>query len=145
MREDLLSLASDIVDQARKLGADEVDAYVTSSAETSARVRMSEVERIIDATSHAASVRVIKEKRTAVCSTVDLTPKAISAMVAQALELAEIAEEMLGVARGSRSVGQGLFEAVLDRPERDFQLNRPSSPRGPGQVALYVLYPKATN
>ncbi len=92
MREDLLSLASDIVDQARKLGADEVDAYVTSSAETSARVRMSEVERIVDATSHAASVRVIKEKRTAVCSTVDLTPKAISAMVEQALELAGIAE-----------------------------------------------------
>ena len=92
MREDLLSLASDIVAQARKLGADEVDAYVTSSAETSARVRLSKVERIIDATSHAASVRVIKEKRTAVCSTVDLTPKALSAMVVQALELAEIAE-----------------------------------------------------
>ena len=81
MREDLLSLASEIVDRARKLGADEVDAYVTSSAETSARVRKSEVERIIDATSHAASVRVIKEKRTAVCSTVDLTPKALAAMV----------------------------------------------------------------
>ncbi|MCI0889830.1 MAG: TldD/PmbA family protein [Chloroflexi bacterium] len=92
MREDLLSIASDIVEQARKLGADEVDAYVASSAETSARVRMAKVERIIDATSHAASVRVIKDKRTAVCSTVDLTPKALSALVQQALELATIAE-----------------------------------------------------
>ena len=46
-------------------------------------------ERIVDATSHAASVRVIKEKRTAVCSTVDLTPKALSAMVEQALETLE--------------------------------------------------------
>ena len=92
MREDLLSIASDIVGQARKLGADEVDVYVASSAETSARVRMAKVERIIDATSHAASVRVIKDKRTAVCSTVDLTPKALSALVRQALELATIAE-----------------------------------------------------
>ena len=92
MREDLLSIASDIVEQARKLGADEVDAYVASSAETSARVRMAKVERIIDATSHAASVRVIKDKRTAVCSTVDLTPKALSALVGQAPELATIAE-----------------------------------------------------
>ncbi len=92
MQEDLLSIASNLVDQARKLGADEADAYVVSSSETSARVRMSEVERIIDATSHAASVRVIRGKRTAICSTVDLTPKALASMVKQALELADVAE-----------------------------------------------------
>ena len=67
MQEDLLSIATDIVAQARKLGAEEADAYVASTAETSARVRLAEVERIIDATSRAASVRVIKGKRTAVC------------------------------------------------------------------------------
>jgi len=92
MKEDLLSIASDIVDQAHKRGVDEVDAFVTSVAETSARVRLSEVERIIDATSNAASVRVINGKRTAVCSTVDLTPRALTEMVEQAIELASIAE-----------------------------------------------------
>lgn len=92
MKEDLLSIAGNIVEEARSRGVDEVDAYVTSLAETSARVRLQNVERIIDATSNAASMRVIHGKRTAVCSTVDLTPKALAAMVEQAIELAGIAE-----------------------------------------------------
>ena len=92
MQEDLLAIASDIVDRARKLGADEADAFVTSSTESSVRVRLGEVERIIDAGSHAVSIRVIKDKRTAVCSTADMTPKALDEMVQDAVELAKISE-----------------------------------------------------
>ena len=39
MNEDPLSLASDIIDKARRLGADEVDAYVVNSTESSVQVR----------------------------------------------------------------------------------------------------------
>ncbi len=92
MQEDLLSIASDIVDRARRLGADEADALVVSSTESSVQVRRGEVERIVDAGSHAASVRVIKEKRTALCSTADLTAKALDEMVRSAVELAKISE-----------------------------------------------------
>ena len=92
MQEDLLAIASDIVERARKHGADEADAYVTSSTESSVKVRKGEVERIIDAGSHAASVRVITEKRTAVCSTAEITPKALDQLVRDALELAKISE-----------------------------------------------------
>ena len=60
MNEDTLSLASDIVDKARRLGADEVDAYVVSSTESSVQVRKAAVERVIDAGSHAVGIRVIK-------------------------------------------------------------------------------------
>ncbi len=92
MNEDTLSLASDIVDKARRLGADEVDAYVVSSTETSVQVRRGAVERVIDAGSNAVGIRVIKDKRTAVCSTSDLTPQALDRLVQETVELASISE-----------------------------------------------------
>lgn len=92
MNEDLRSIASDIVEKARALGADEADAYVRSGVESSVTVRMGETEKLIEAGSHSVSIRVIKEKRTAVCNTSDLTPKALDAMVRTAVELAKISE-----------------------------------------------------
>jgi PmbA protein len=92
MNENPLSLASDIVDKARRLGADEVDAYVVSSTESSVQVRRGAVERVVDAGSHAVGLRVIKDKRTAICSTADLTPQAIDELVRDAVELASISE-----------------------------------------------------
>jgi PmbA protein len=92
MNEDTLTLASDIVDKARRLGADEVDAYVVSSTESSVQVRRGETERVVEAGSHAVGIRVIKDKRTAICSTSDLTPAALDAMLREAVELASISE-----------------------------------------------------
>lgn len=92
MNEDILSLASDVVERARRLGADEVDAYVVSSTESSVQVRRGAVERIVDAGSHAVGIRVIKGKRTAICSTADLTPQALDQLVRDAIELASISE-----------------------------------------------------
>jgi len=92
MNEDLRSLASDIVEKARARGADEADAYVRSGLETTVGVRKGEIEKLIDAGSRSVSIRVIKDKRTAVCNTSDLTPKAIEAMVETAVDLAKISE-----------------------------------------------------
>ncbi len=92
MQEDLLAIAADIVERARRFGADQADAYVASSTESSVKVRKTKVERILDAGSNAASIRVIKDQRTAVCSTSDLTPKALDALVREAVELAKVSE-----------------------------------------------------
>lgn len=92
MNEDLLSIASDLVERARRQGADQADAVVVSSVESSAQVRKGRVERIVDAGSHAAGVRVIRDRRTALCSTADMTPRALDEMVRQAVELAAISE-----------------------------------------------------
>ncbi|HWC30393.1 MAG TPA: TldD/PmbA family protein, partial [Dehalococcoidia bacterium] len=92
MNEDTLALAGDIVERARRLGADEVDAYVISSTESSVQVRRGETERVVEAGSHALGIRVIKDKRTAICSTSDLTPAAIDQMVRETVELASISE-----------------------------------------------------
>jgi PmbA protein len=92
MNEDLRSVASDIVDKARALGADEADVYVRSGVESSVSVRMGELEKLIEAGSRSVSIRVIKDKRTAVCNTSDLTPRALDELVRTAVELAKISE-----------------------------------------------------
>ncbi len=92
MNEDLQSIASDIVEKARALGADEADAYLRSGIESTVSVRKGEIEKLIDAGSRSVSIRVIKDKRTAVCSTSDLTPRALDEMVRTAVDLAKISE-----------------------------------------------------
>lgn len=90
--EDLRSIASDIVERARALGADEADAYLLSGVESTVTVRKGEVEKLFEAGSRAVSVRVIRDKRTAVCNTSDFTPKALDETVRTAVELARISE-----------------------------------------------------
>ncbi len=92
MNEDLRSIASDIVERARQLGADEADAYISSGVESTVSVRKQEIEKLFEAGSRSVSIRVIKQKRTAVCNTSDLTPKALDEMVRTAVELASISE-----------------------------------------------------
>jgi PmbA protein len=92
MNEDLLSIASDIVERARSLGADEADAYLLSGIESTVTVRKGEVEKLFEAGSRTVSIRVIKDKRTAVCNTSDFTPRALDEMVRTAVDLARISE-----------------------------------------------------
>ena len=92
MKEDLRSVAAAIVEKARALGADEADAYVVSGLESTVSVRRGQVEKLIEAGSRSVSIRVIKDKRTAVCNTTDITPRALDEMVRTAVELAKISE-----------------------------------------------------
>jgi PmbA protein len=121
VNEDPLSLASDIVDKARRLGADEADAYVVASTESSVQVRRGAVERVIDAGSHAVGLRVIKDRRTAICSTADLTPQAVDQLVRDAVDLATISEpdeyaglpEHAELAFGSHP-GLGMYDEAIE-------------------------------
>src|SRR5687767_139434 len=148
MREDLLGLASDIVEKARRAGADEVDAFVVSSTESSVQVRRGAVERVIDAGSHAVGIRIIKDRRTAVCSTSDLTPAAIERLVSEAIELATISEpdEYAGLpARDELALGgssnQQLYDEAIEslstEQMRDYALRLES--------AAFDTDPRVTN
>lgn len=92
MTGDLVALAGHAVERARELGADEADAYLLSGVESLVGVRKGEIERLFEAGSRALSVRVIRDKRTAVCSTSDLRPDAIDQTVRTAVDLAAISE-----------------------------------------------------
>lgn len=90
---ELMELASDIVERARKGGADVAEAIARSGSELSTKVRMSEPELVEEAAHKSLGMRVIKKQRVALTSTSDLTPKGIERFVKDALELADIAQE----------------------------------------------------
>ncbi|MFT3767371.1 MAG: metallopeptidase TldD-related protein [Minicystis sp.] len=89
----LTDLAADVVERARKGGADVAEAIARSGSELSTKVRLGEPELVQEAAYRGLGMRVIKNKRVALTSTSDLTPKGIERFVADALELVEISQE----------------------------------------------------
>ena len=89
----LMNLAAEVVERARKGGADIAEAVARSGSELSTKVRVGEPELVEEAAHRSLGMRVIKNKRVALTSTSDLTPRGIERFVADALELADISQE----------------------------------------------------
>ena len=87
-----LEVAQQMVELARKAGAEQCDAFVRVYDESNVSVRMGEVERLIEAGSHAIGLRVINGGRTATCSTSDFRDDSLRELARQAVELANISE-----------------------------------------------------
>jgi PmbA protein len=89
----LIELAADVVERARKGGADVAEAIAKSGSDLSTKVRLGETEVIEEAGHKSLGMRVIKQKRVALTSTSDLTPRGIDRFVKDALELVDISQE----------------------------------------------------
>ena len=87
-----LQVAQRIVEMARAAGAEECDALVRVYDESTVSVRLSEVERLIEAGSRAVGLRVINGKRTATCSTSDFSDVSLRDLARNTVELATISE-----------------------------------------------------
>lgn len=90
--EELQALGARIVDAAMKAGADVAEVLSSSSEELSTRVRMRERELIEEAGSHTVGLRVIKDDKSAATYTSDTTEAGLSALVADAIELADLSQ-----------------------------------------------------
>jgi len=88
-----MELASEVVERACKGGADVAEAIAGSGSELSTKVRLGNPELVEEAAHKSLGMRVIKNKRVALTSTSDLTPRGIDRFVRDALELADIAQE----------------------------------------------------
>src|ERR1041384_437484 len=115
----LLDLAQDMVDRARKLGADVAEASARTGSELSAKVRLGEVELVEEAGHHGVALRVIRDGRVATTSTSDLTPRGIERCVADALELCALSEP-------DPSAGPAPAELLAQPPFPDLELLDPS-------------------
>jgi PmbA protein len=89
----LSDLAADVVERARKGGADVAEAIARSGSELSTKVRLGEPELVEEAAHRGLGMRVIKDRRVALTSTSDLTPRGIDRFLKDALELVEISQE----------------------------------------------------
>jgi PmbA protein len=88
----LIELGADVVERARRAGADIAEAAVSEGAHLSVKVRMGEPELVEEAGSKSLGLRVIRDQRVAVTYTSDLTPAGISRFVEDALELAQLSQ-----------------------------------------------------
>ena len=74
-----LEIACTLVSLARRAGAEQCDAIVSMYTEANVTIRLGELEKLIEAGSMSAGLRVINGGRTAVCSTSDLSPASLEA------------------------------------------------------------------
>src|SRR5690349_3626320 len=91
--DSLMKLAVELVERARKGGADVAEVIARAGSELSVRVRLGETELVEEAGHRAVGMRVMKGKRVALTSTSDLTPSGLDRFVTDALELADLSQE----------------------------------------------------
>ncbi len=92
LTQGLEALASDVVERARRAGADVAEVSARRGFDLSVRVRLGKTELVEEAGHRGLSLRVICGQRVALSSTSDVTEDGIRRLVADALELAELSE-----------------------------------------------------
>ena len=91
--EQLTELARKAVKRAMDGGADVAEVIARSGSELSTKVRLGEPELVEEAGHRGLGMRVMKNRRVALTSTSDLTPRGLDRFIADALELVEISQE----------------------------------------------------
>ena len=81
-----LDLAADLVDRARKQGADEVECVIHEGSNFSVGVRLGEIEQIKDSGSKAIGLRVLQGRRAASTFSSDFSAEGINVLLQSALE-----------------------------------------------------------
>ena len=90
--ETRIALAKKIVSRAEKAGAKVAEALVKDGAEMSVKVRQGETELVEEAAPKGAGLRVIINHRSAVTYTNDTTDSGLDALIADAIELANLSQ-----------------------------------------------------
>src|SRR5260370_17826209 len=83
-------LLADLLKQATRKGATEADAFVVEDQSFSAQVRLGQVDTVKHAREQHMALRVFVGKSVAAASTSDLSPAAMTRLVAEAVALAPI-------------------------------------------------------
>jgi PmbA protein len=91
--DQLLSIAEDLMQRARKLGADAAEAAVTQSRATEVAVRDGKLESVEGSESKDAGLRVFFGKRQAGVSFSDLSDEGVALAVERAIAMAKLAPE----------------------------------------------------
>ena len=89
----LMELAHDIVKRARAAGASDAECTIAEGDEFAANVRMREVEKLKEAGSRGAGLRIMMGRHTGASYTSDLSQEGIAHLVKSAIDLADITTE----------------------------------------------------
>ncbi len=89
---ELEALGADVVERARRAGAEVAEVSARRGFDLSVRVRLGKTELVEEAGQRGLSLRVISGQRVALASTSDFTEAGIRRLVADAIELASLSE-----------------------------------------------------
>jgi PmbA protein len=90
--QELLNLAEDVVQLARRHGATDADVFVSAATEFEVTVRQGAVERLLEAGTRALGLRVFVDGRPAITYTSDFSRPALDALAQQTVDLARITD-----------------------------------------------------
>ncbi|MDH7482039.1 MAG: TldD/PmbA family protein [Armatimonadota bacterium] len=90
---DYVSFAQDVVKQAIRAGAHEVDVYIQTGDDFEVEVRLGEIEELTQASSKGLGLRVFVDKRMAFASTTDLHMPVVSDLIKTTVQLAKAANK----------------------------------------------------
>jgi PmbA protein len=144
-----LEIAQNVVEMARRAGAEQCDVVVSMHTEANVTVRLGEIEKLIEAGSMALGLRVINGGRTSICSTSDLSPQSLERFAAEAVDLASISErdEFAGLpeedllARGASASGLALYDERIESLSTDEKIRMAKACEG----AALGADPRVTN
>lgn len=88
----LAGIATQAIEQLRRLGVDHAEVAVGTGRELEVSVRQGQVELVKEAGSSGLSVRVVKDGRVATSSTTDFRPDSLATFLARAVEMAQVSE-----------------------------------------------------
>ena len=90
--QELMDRGSEVVEVAKKAGAEVAEAIVIRRSELSVKVRLGETEKVQEADSYAVGLRVMVGGRSATTHTSDPTAGGRRTLIEDALELARLSE-----------------------------------------------------
>lgn len=93
MTNDTLNLITDLLKNAKKLGADAADAVSFVSSDVAVAVRKGELETVERSESQGFGLRVMIGKRKAIVSSTDTRPDTLNEMVSRAVDMAKLAPD----------------------------------------------------
>ncbi len=88
--KELEELAERLVTFGRKGGADEVEVTISDDREFSLDVRLAQIENLVEASSRAVTLKVIKDKKTAFAASSDLSQETLKRLIKNAIARAEL-------------------------------------------------------
>ncbi|HEY0545196.1 MAG TPA: TldD/PmbA family protein [Pyrinomonadaceae bacterium] len=136
--QDYKNLATEIVAELKKQGADACDVYIVNSSQFNTTVRLGQVEKLQQSIGKGLGMRLFKNSATALTYTTDFTDKSVKSLVKEALEIVKVSgadkynglapKEFLGIYDGKLM----LFDDSLAQltPEKKIEMAKEAEAAG---------------
>ncbi|KAF0250575.1 MAG: PmbA protein [bacterium] len=83
-------LATDVVAELKKQGAEACDVYISLSSSSKVNIRMGRIEKLAQSINKGLGMRVFKNNATAITYTTDFTEKTIKSLIKEAMEIVTV-------------------------------------------------------